>query len=151
MSSISGHTLGRAMWLKSPSFSPFPPPPPPSPLVFRGAFSLSCKIFLRFWPIVLQQAKLCSFLLLLPGLEILCSVILFSPPCSFWASRPVCSHHFITFQITQVLSCDPLSSRLSLECSASIFLSDLGGPPRSAVCSETSFLPSLVCFSLLFH
>ena len=58
--------------------------------------------------------------------------------CIFQVSGPACSHHFITFQISQVLSCDtippPTPSRLSLERSGSIFLPNMDSPPRNALC-----------------
>lgn len=43
-----------------------------------------------------------------PGNSLQCGFV-FYLLCIFQVSRPACSHHFITFQISQVLSCDPSS------------------------------------------
>lgn len=64
--------------------------------------------------------------------------------CIFQVSGPACSHHFITFQISQVLSCDTTTPPLPPDCHLSgvvLFSSQTWTAHQEMLCAEDSFLP----------
>ena len=81
-----------------------------------------------------------------PGNSLRCGFV-FYLLCIFQVSGPACSHHFITFQISQVLSCDPL---LPPDCHLSgalLFSSQTWTAHQEVLCAEDSFFPPLFFFS----